>query len=60
VRPQTTSAYVGRSDKLINGFNGLYAWEINRRSDNSNRTTLYDGNKRTIKSRHDNNASLST
>ena len=33
---------------------------MNRKSDNSNRTTLYDGIERTIKSRHDNKASLST
>lgn len=60
VRPQTTSAYVGRSDRWIIGFNGLYAWDRNRRSDDPNRTTLYDGIKRTIKSRQLINASLST
>lgn len=33
---------------------------MNLKSDNSNRTTLYDGNKRVMQSRQDNKESLST
>jgi hypothetical protein len=59
-RPQTTSAYVGRPARLIDGFSEFEAREIKARSANSSRTTLYDGDRRTIRSRHDNKASLST